>query len=386
MSSSRGTEALHDEIDFLQFELRDLWQRLENYLFADETPLDGFTVDEAVEFILRAAGIPETNHLGGAGWELEPTGVLLSAGEGPGSRGDWLCKIEIGDSAAEWIQRLHDDYCGTWFYGFVPTADGIVFRFVSPEAMGEESVLTLYNQVADVPESDQNEWRHVYRQLDEHSIDPEANRIVVTGLDMRRRRPIFARYDDSDNQDPTVSVPDRSEDWLGEIRLYGYRSPGLASQELCDAALNVLKARLLYRRYLVEIECDLLLHPDSNILLWRGDVITLHRRNNDGNVTEHRYRILSFTARFESEPRLLSDEERGEDPTPYQGGWRPARYVLERIREDTATPTAQGLGDNLWATTLDEIRRLTSGGLGYRVFDSRQMDTELKRPAVTLVP
>lgn len=363
-----------DEITFCDFEIRDFWQRLENCMFTDEVPLDTLSVDEAVRFILQYAGIPENI------WDIEEVGVDINGPSGSGSRGDYVAKVEIGDTCADWIQRLHESYCATWFYGFVPTSDGIKFRWISPEMLGNEPKITLFSSIEDVdaailggtliePDGADENWRNrlVFRTLDQDSIDPECNRIVVTGLDLRKRLPILRVYDDTDSQDVSLSPSSRPDNWLGELRQVGFRSPQLTTSELVDEATRTLAKRLTVRRYMVEIECELLFDPGSEteyVPLWRGDVVTL---NGLGD-----YRILSLNCTVESDPDHSSEHYNSRS-------WRPTRYVLEKIVEGTA----EGLGGNSMASSVEQFKATTMMGVFVRTRQTAPMEIERKRPAAS---
>lgn len=364
MSCPKASVAHSDEITFCTFEIRDLWQRLENCMFTDEVPFDTLDVGDAVAFILEYAGIPDSY------FDIEAVGVAIEGPTGSGSRNDFVCKAEIGDTCDQWIQRLHEDFCATWFYGFVPTADGIKFKWTSPETLGNTPKLTLYDQIADVPATpdgkDEN-WqiRQTYRTLDQESLDPECNRIVVTGLDLRTRLPILRVFDDEESQNPALGPSDRPDNWLGEIRQVGFRSPQLTTGDLCDEAVRLLRKRLTVRRFLVEIECEMLFDPTTEtdyIPIWRGDVITL---NGYGD-----YRVLSFTASMESEPDASAQGYSDRS-------WRSAKYVLEKIVEGTA----EGLGGNAMATSIEGFRATNMLGVYVRTRTTVPMEVERRRPA-----
>lgn len=351
-----------DATTFATFQARDMWVRLENYRFTDVLPLDGFLLEEAIAFLLRAAGVPDSYH------DIEATGVTLEGPEGSGSRADWQVKVEVGDTAAEWIERLHEAHAATWFYGFAPTPDGMKFRFVSPETIGETSALTVYESIEDAeadglyPDDPEKRWTQVVRSAKFESLDPEANRITVTGIDIRNRRPIVVVYEDQNSIDPTLAAPDRPDNWLGETREYGFQSPLLTTQALCEAAAEKLADRLTKRRYMAEIECEMLVHPDTLLPIWRGDVVTIYGKGD--------WRVISMSVQMEKEPdpEIVDDE--------LNSHFRPARYVLEQINDG-----AKGLGGLSFGNTIAEIRSAGWNAFGVRTSRRGKVGEEIERPA-----
>lgn len=363
LSSPRIRLSTTDASTFAEFTGGDMWQMLEDYTFTEETPLDTLYLHEAVEFVLESAGIPED-------WaDIETSAVQLSGPVGSGSRGDFQCKVEIGDTAAEWIKRLHEDYAATWYYGWTPTSDGPRFWFKSPESMEETPVLELYEEMSDseaaLPAEDQQHaWKYVARVVDTHNLDPEANRITVTGLDLRKRRPIIVNYNDDQSQDPTVAADARPDNWIGGLRPYGFQSPRLTSRSLCEDASELLAKRLTVRRYFRETENEMLIDPDTTLPLWCGQTITM-----DGEV----WRMIAGRVEVIREPDdSLEDHE-------HETHWRESSYVFEKVVEGTA----KGLGGDAPGFTLSEIRAFGWGLMGVRVQRSGSMENERKRPAVS---
>lgn len=347
---------IDDATTRVQFEGGDLWQWLETCVFTEEVPLDGLYLHEAVEFLLRSAAIPDSV------WTVETSGVLISGPEGAGSRGDWQAKIEVGDTAADWMRKLHESYAATWHYGFYPTAAGIQFLFVSPETLGEISLIELYESIDDVPAATLYPWRFVCRTVDTHDLQPEANRIIVTGLDLRTRRPIQVTYNDFDSQDPTLDPLSRPDNWLGDLAPYGFVSELLTSQSLCEDAADLLAKRLTVQRHFWEIEAELLIDDSTDLPLWRGDALT---------IGDDVYRVLAVSI------SVNKDSEAETDPLiESQAFDRPTRYVLEKIVEGTA----KGLGGNMLITSISQARALGYALMGVRV-TGKGMEKERKRPA-----
>lgn len=377
MSAPKGQLAITDDITFLSFTVSDAWKRLEDCRFTSEFPLDGFYLHEAIRFVMLAAGFTDSQ------LDIETSGLILEGPEGTGSRGDWQCKVEIGDTAAQWIERIHETYAATWFYGFVPGPDGLKFRFISPEELGEESVVSIYESLADIyadvidglfpgtdviPERDY--WKYVCRTVDEQSIDPECNQITVTGLDIRKRRPIIVEYNDEPAQDPELSPYERGDNWSGDIIPYGFQSPLLTTRALCEDAVDLLRKRLCVRRYMIDVECEMLLHLDTELPVWRGHVVT---KVSLGRERYDKYRVISFNTEIEHDPESTNPN----DEKDKYVHWRPSKYLLELIQENTA----KGVGGKSFETTAQAYRQMAMGAIAVRTSHQGDMRRESKRPA-----
>ena len=291
-----------------RLEVRDRWKALENYMFRERQVLDGYRLKDALTFCLLRAGLEA------ADLDLDDPDFYLD--DIPQDKaGDFNVVIEIGDTAAEWIQRLIEDYAATYHWGFEPTTGGIKFVFKSPETLDlRGEAITLYASRQDAIDDgilEVDAWKHVFRSFTERRLEPEANDIRVTGWDPRSRRPIQSHYPDESSQDPTLAVASRPENWLGEPRRYGLLEPAINSQDVCDRAATLLFERLTPVQRLAEITCEFLLDSDL-IPIWRGRDIKL-----DG---QGRYRVLSLRSTFDHEYS---------DITGWR--WREASYCLRRV-------------------------------------------------------
>lgn len=299
----------------VRFSARDRWRRFETFLFRDEIPLDGMTLAEAFQFVAGSAGEQE-----------------LLLGEGlsdfqlpiPDGDGTWANVIRVGDSADDWLRRLHETYCGSWFIGYKPVPGDGYKLHIEPQARDQISLATLYARVEDAEEAGYTEEREalkwVYRSYRERRLEPEANLINVVGLEPSTRRPILVSMADERSLDPTLPRASRPENWLGEPRSYGFGDPGITTVAVAERAASELYQKLTWPRWLAEIECefitrDLVLSPGPDpivdtVPVWRGDAITL-----DGIGV---FRVLALGCSF-----ILETDDRQV---------RKANYTLEYLR------------------------------------------------------
>lgn len=306
----RFVKSYDDTTDRLTIEVRDRWKALEHYTFSDPMPLDGTNLSTAFSMIMEAAGFAEGD------LEIEPIDFTLPTVQNP-KEGEFSVLVEVGDTAADWIMRLKDSFYSTLFIGWIPRADGVKFVVSKPESLPTTPSVMLYDTVQaakDYLEGAGGEAnlfpRHVIRKYSEQALEPEANDIWVTGRDIRTNRPIQCHKADTASQDPTTAPSLRPENWLGEIRKYGYYEPLITTQEALEHATAIMYERLTPIRIIAEFECDMLFKEDGSPV-WRGDAVYI-----EGGYGA--YRILSLSCQFHREPSTTNDWY-----------WRPTRYTAE---------------------------------------------------------
>lgn len=299
----RWQEACSDEARTLTLTARDYWAVLERYRMAEPTPLDGLNLGSAVASLVQMAGF------GTAQLDIGSVDFTLPRSDSE-SRGEWALIPKVGDTPAEWLTRIHEDYAATYMMGWAPSATGPVFRFKSPDAMGSASVGTVRLTVGTLDAS------NVARSIDTQTLPPEANDIWVVGADPRTRRPIVSHRADIDSQDPELAGTARPANWLGEPVKFGWVNPAIQTQGVANWCADILYERLAVEREIIEFEADLLIRPDG-LPVWRGDVVTVGTAD---------YRVRSLESVF--------DLEVGGTVTGFGSGgvWRPTRYIAEKLR------------------------------------------------------
>ncbi len=301
-----------DDTQRLTLEFRDRWKSLENYRFKTRVPLDGWNIVDALAFILKSSGLEDTDlDLEAIDFEIEPI-------PGP-EAGEFNVVIEIGDTAAEWVLQLMDDYAATYHYGFKPTAGGYKFVLKSDATLSAAPVafeLWSTRQGAidgGIPDADV--WKYVFRDYSEDTLPGEANDIRVTGWDPRQKRAIQSHYPDTEAMKVDTAPSARPENWCGEPLLYGLVNAGITTQDVCDRAAELLFDRLTPIKVVAEITCEAMIKPDE-VPVWRGDDVWLHGKG--------RFRVISMSVDFTKEP-ATGDEWQ----------WREATYCLERKVESS---------------------------------------------------
>jgi len=309
---------LNDVASRVTTEVRDLWKLCEHYLFTDPTPLDGLNLVDAFKLILSTVGITNVS--------ISSTAYTLPKSDAPTHR-DFAVLINPGDSAAEWLTRLHENYCANWLMGF----KGSTFYLTSPSDLPSTSSLTLYQTVqaavnASVASPSLTDFiGYIFRGYSDQPLEPEANDIWVIGRDLRTGLPLVGHKADTNGQNPSTPPDSRPGGWLGEIRKYGIYDATISDQNAVDQCINVLYDRLTAQRIVAEFTSDFLLKPDGTPI-WRGDIVTL-----DGYGD---FRIKGFSTNFEREPN-------SSEGSNYW--WRPTKYICEQIGSASGVSQYHGL-------------------------------------------
>jgi hypothetical protein len=319
-----------DEIRRFHMTIRDQWKLLETTIFDDPIPLDGYTLTNALIFILKYCGIGLT--VAGAAdpaqYDIDVTTLPFS--DVP-TDGEPNFMIKAGDSAAEVITQLMRDNAGTWFYGFKPYdngAGGVKIKFFAkaPSSLGTSPKLTLYPTLAAATAagiSAADARRFVYRSFSEEVVEPEGNEMYLTGIDYATGRPLVAARRDTASIEPTTAVSLRPDNWYGEPLTIGDYNPALSSNALLDGAADILEDRLFTFRRLPNWGCEMLFYTGASgakVPVWRGDVVRLKDVAAIAGNTD--YRIRCFDGEFQFEPA---------DGTISNGQIRPFTYAGEQI-------------------------------------------------------
>lgn len=313
----------YDRVQEIEIELRDKWKLAENYRFSDPVPLDGFTLASAYAYVATMCGIASgPAYDGSTGVYCSPSCASFDIPREPGtsSGNGFGLAIDVGDTAAEWLDRLHQTFAATYFHGFRPNpVSGAtpVLSLIDPTdttagfSLPSTPSITLYASLAAAVEAGKG-WQQVMRSYQTQLLEPEANDIYVMGIDPRTRKPIVAHKADLAGQAVTAAVTARPANWLGTVRKYAWIDPSITTVGLALACLELLYARLTPQRHIVEFECEYL--PG----VWRGDLIQLVPQSG----TPINVRIKTFRGAFEH--LGTSADSSGPDAV-----WRPCTYVAE---------------------------------------------------------
>lgn len=303
-----------DETQEFVFECGDRMRRMQNYRIQDPEPVDAFNFSDGLTYFARMPGFTLDD------LDIEFIDYTLPA-LSKSSDGEFALLPEVGDTPAQWIRKLWEEFAQKCLYGWVPTVDGVKFRFATPEGLGSESQFTVYlteaDSIADGHPAGDYKRRAYFSKP--RVLLPEANDIHVIGRNPRTRLPIVAHYRDFNSIDPTLDPGDRPDNWIGELRQFGYVDPSLTSDADVMWVLGNFSEVLPVRREIRELRCQFLQNPLTGVPLWRGDCITVRNRGV--------YRIKTLS--------LLADLEKAhETDANLDRIWRETRYIVEYVRAE----------------------------------------------------
>lgn len=292
---------------------------LKSYMFRERFVFDGMLISHASQDCV----IRRLIHLvGGSDSDLSLETSTVRAGESaPAVCNDFNEIADIGENAWDYLSRVMQDYLGGWWYGEYPVVDTgsstIQFTVKSPATInGASSKYTWYGTYAEAITagiSQDEAWRHVYRQHRWNYINPEANEIVVTGYDPRLDLPVQTIKRDSASIDPTLAPSSRPNNWIGGTSRLGLINKALSNQDQADATAQVLFDRCSPSRTINEIEVELPVVDDvDGMPIWVSDKVTL------GILGD--FIVSSISGEVVKDPN-------GSD----QWMWRPCTYVLSNV-------------------------------------------------------
>lgn len=116
--SPRATSAINVDAETLDFDIEDARKALESYRFRTRKYLGGMTFSDALRYLFKAPGVFTDEDLDG----IEENTFRLPVDNAAGD--DAALVIQVGDTAAEWIDRLMDDFSPLDFCDIVPQAEG----------------------------------------------------------------------------------------------------------------------------------------------------------------------------------------------------------------------------------------------------------------------
>lgn len=346
--------ASYDINQEIEIEVRDLWKLAEEYIFSDPIPLDGLSLIEAYTLVAETVGIPTSLVY------VSPSASGFILPFTPVSGGDWAFLCDVGDKAAEILDKLHQTYASTWFHGFRPnpTPDSpprlclIDPADTSDSGLPVAAAVELYESSAAAVSggvSDANIWKTLYRSYKTQILEPESNDIWVTGRDPRGGKPIVAHKADTASQAVTTAVASRPANWLGFIRKYAWVDPSITTISVAEFVVGLLFPKLTAARTMVEFEAEY--QPG----VWRGDLVTLHRATGDPVTV----RIKTFSGTYDNV---------GGTSTDPNGVWRPCKYVGE-VGPLVAPLDVHGTSLLAIASNWNMLKALSK----FRVFDNGEV-------------
>lgn len=283
-----------DQAEPFNIEIRDWWYVLETQIIRESIPLDGLELSEAIRILVKSAGFKDSD------LDLTNTGFNLPT-MSASSQGEWSVLPRSGETYAEAIENLWRTYARTWFLGWRPTAAGYRLVFEPPPSTPYTVAAVLYRSRTEAIAggiSESQIWKHIiYRGLQESSIAPECNEIIVTGWDPQRRIPFRRSWRDDSSQDATLLPGDRPDNWLGEPQAVGIVDYTITTIDAADRVIDILMERLAKRRRRLTFESQLQYHQATGLPVWVNEIF---------RIGDELWKVVHFDCRTRKESSVAS--------------------------------------------------------------------------------
>ncbi len=264
----------YDKYSLLTFSAIDKKQHLNTSYFSVAPNFDSITLQDSMAQSILLAG-QNNNNYNVTTLEIDPT---INTYQVPinrnNSNGQYNFVINLGDTSGGFIEKLRSDYAQNFtFYAkgqWNPlnlTQDGWLFSTIFKlkdldYILSDAPFVSLYLNET----SAQNDggipiyesYKRTIRRMSKTYETPEANRIIIVGLDKSNGARIEYLKDDEASQNPETYPVNRPDNWLGDIYPFVMINDKLNSFTDVQQAGNQFFAKLSPGRELLEFECDLL--------------------------------------------------------------------------------------------------------------------------------
>jgi hypothetical protein len=269
----------YENYSLLSFNAIDKKDHLNLNYFNVAPNFDNTNINETINNVLYMSG-QNSNEINTSNTNTSPSlATYLVPINRNNSQGQYNFVINLGDSSGGFIEKLRSDFAQNYtFYfkndwneknrtqnGFLNTSTFEMkdLGYVSSDA--PPVILYLNETVADtyggipVWESQKRTIRNLQRTYE----TPEANRILITGLDKTDGSRIEFRKDDTISQNPLLAPSLRPDNWLGDVYPFVMINDKLNTFSDVRQAGNQFYDKLTLGREIISFECDLLTYFDS---------------------------------------------------------------------------------------------------------------------------
>jgi len=269
----------YDKYALLTFSAIDKKQHLNTSYFSVAPNFDNNAIDDIIGNVIILAGQGNNNRNTNI-LVTDPTistyQVLINRNN---SNGQYNFVLNLGDTSGGLIEKLRSDYAqnftfyakGDWVPNFL-TQDGwnntTFFKLKDLDYIEDKPpFVSLYlneetaNTNGGIPVYES--YKRTIRKMGKTYETPEANRIIIVGLDKSNGARIDFIKDDFASQNPTTPPASRNDNWLGDIYPFVMINDKLNSFSDVQQSGRQFFAKLSAGRELLEFECDFLTYFDS---------------------------------------------------------------------------------------------------------------------------
>ena len=269
----------YDNYSLLSFNAIDKKQKLNANYFSLAPNFDNLPLANMIVNSLAISGATQ-NDVNKTNIEVDPTintyQVPLNRNN---SNGQYNFMLNLGDTTGGFIEKIRSDFAqnftffakGDWAQSLESQDSWInqtYFRFKDLDFIYaeqppvklflDESSAYIYDGIPTY-----ESYKRTIRSLQKTWETPEANRIIITGLDKSDGSRIDFIKDDAVSQNATLEPNDRPDNWLGDIYPFVLINEKLNNFSDLQQCGNQFYAKLSPGREIIEFESDLLTYFDS---------------------------------------------------------------------------------------------------------------------------
>jgi hypothetical protein len=271
--------ANYDKYSLLSFSAIDKKQHLNTSYFSVAPNFDNNPIDDIVANAIVLAG-QSNNDRNNPTLIVDPTissyQVLINRNN---SNGQYNFVLNLGDTSGGLIEKIRSDFAqnftfyakGDWESNLL-TQDGwnystffklkdldyiadkppFVSLYLNEESANTDGGIPIYES-----------YKRTIRKMAKSYETPEANRIIIVGLDKANGARIEYIKDDYASQNPTTVPASRNDNWLGDVYPFVMINDKLNSFSDVEQSGRQFYAKLSEGRELLEFECDFLTYFDN---------------------------------------------------------------------------------------------------------------------------
>ena len=203
------------------------------------------------------------------------------------SNGQYNYGLNLGDSSGSYIEKIRSDfannftslYKNNWNYALITNnayINDFTFQLIDLDFISylpPNVVLYLNEETAEnyggIPIYES--YKRTIRSASKVYEQPEANRVVIVGLDKSSSGRITEIINDEPSQNYNTLPQNRPNNWLGEVSPFVYMNEKLNSLQDVKQVAQQYFNRITKGRELIEFDSDLLYYYDSSTKVWNSD-------------------------------------------------------------------------------------------------------------------
>jgi hypothetical protein len=280
----------YDKYSLLTFTGHCKKSLLNDVFFSKAPSYDGFTLPETIQRLCKYAGTLGTSDT--VGFTPNILTQLLPYNRS-NSNGQYNYTPVISDSVGSYIEKIRSEIAQNvvfssktkWSYitFYNRYIRDIGFQFNENDWKPSTSLLDLYlneqtaNTFGSIPIA--KAYKRTIRDLEKVYEAPEANQVIVVGIDKTNNDRITSIIDDVQSQNPYTTT--RPNNWLGMVKTFCYINDRLTDQYIVSKSAQALFNRLSPGREIIEFTSDFLTYYNDT----SKEINVAYGGNKTGTIT-----------------------------------------------------------------------------------------------------